>query len=155
MRLIIPNVRPSIPYMVRRGSRNIRVPPLFMKRLAKGVVITSVITGRVRFHELLSPIENNSPKQKAASVLPLDRACKHCLHNKVRDEETKEMPSNKLDDSFGLRANVFLFIAFLFHYLRLLFGIFEHGHLINTLSCFLMETNISPIRETGVRNYEC
>ncbi len=153
MSLIVPNVRSHIPDMVRRRSRNIRVSPLFMKWLE--IVTPPLVIGGVGFYELLGPIKKNRPKQKTASVFPLDRSCEDCLSNKVRNEKGKKMPSYKLDDFFRFRANILFFIAFLPHCLRLLFGIFEYSRLINTLSYFLIKTNRSLIREIGVRDYEC
>jgi hypothetical protein len=148
MRLIIPPITSHIPYMVRRSSRNTRVPPLFMKRL--GAVISSPFIRRVGLYKLFGPIEKNSPNQKTACIFSLNMAYKNSLHNNRKNIERKNMPPTKLNYPFGFGANVSRFMSCLFHGLHLLLHPFAHDHLINTLSYFSIKTNRSLTRETGV-----
>lgn len=150
MKLIISIIIHIIQKMSRCSPKT-GIPPLIPKRLdtcmLKGIV--GMATGG-ELNKLLGPIKNNRYCYHEKTIPPIQRAFNKYGDHGTQNHQRKKMPPDKLQHPLWFIPNIFLFPSYLFHCLRLLSDSLEYGHLLNTLSCFLIKTNGSSMKETGV-----
>jgi len=134
-----------------RGSPKAGIPPLVPKRLDACMLkcIVSMAT-RSEFYVLLGPIYCNSNGKRNESVFPEQCMIDKNAYTQRKVNQSKKVSPDKLERPLWFTPNVFLLTGSLFHCLRLLSGSREYVHLFNTLSYFLIKTNGSSMKETGV-----